>query len=98
MSDRNETDRRPFPRENDVASVTPSAAPEAPLSATEARQGRRGMPVMVVLGASLVLAMLAWGGVEWWAQTNEPPAEQTATPPAGDNTPVNPDARPPSTP
>lgn len=98
MSDRNETDRRPLPRENDVAPVTPPAASETPLSATEARQGRRGMPVMVVLGAGLLLAMLAWGGVEWWAQTNEPPAEQTATPPAGDNTPANPDARPPSTP
>ncbi|MCO5732828.1 hypothetical protein [Rhizobium sp. SSA_523] len=81
--------------------IHPAAGPtptETPMSATEARQGRRGTPVFMVLAIGLVLAMLAWGGVEWWAQTNEPPAEQTATPPAGDTTPVNPNAAPTSNP
>ncbi|WP_353844888.1 hypothetical protein [Rhizobium sp. CSW-27] len=69
-----------------------------PMSATEARQGRRGAPVIAVLAGGLLLAMLAWGAVEWWAQTTEPPAEQTATPPAGDTAPGNPNAQPSSTP
>ncbi|TKT59847.1 hypothetical protein [Rhizobium sp. LC145] len=71
---------------------------EEPMSPTEARQARTGRPVLIVLVSGLILAFIAWGAVEWWGQTTEPPAEQTATPPAGDTTPANPDARPPSTP
>lgn len=71
---------------------------EEPLSPTEARQGRRGTPVFMVLVVGLVLAMVAWGAVEFWAQSTEPPAEQTATPPAGDTTPANPNAPPSSNP
>jgi hypothetical protein len=71
---------------------------EAPLSANEARQGRRGSPVFMVLVGGLFLAMVAWGAAEWWGQSTEPPAEQTATPPAGDTTPVNPNAPPSTTP
>jgi hypothetical protein len=71
---------------------------ERPMSPTEARQGSTGRPVLMVLVAGLVLAMLAWGGSEWWGQSTEPPAEQTATPPAGDTTPANPAMQPSSTP
>ncbi len=78
--------------------VTPAEAQPQPLSATEARQGRRGTPVFMVLAIGLVLAMLGWGAVEWWAQTTEPPAEQTATPPAGSTTPANPNAQPSANP
>ncbi|MGK9052151.1 hypothetical protein [Xaviernesmea oryzae] len=67
---------------------------EEPMSATEARQGRWGMPVLMVLVAGLILAMLAWGGAEWWGEATAPPAEQTATPPAGSTTPQNPNAAP----
>ncbi|WP_163269914.1 hypothetical protein [Chelativorans alearense] len=30
----------------------------------KARQGRRGIPVLVVLVAALILSMIIWGGVE----------------------------------
>ncbi|MBP2548431.1 hypothetical protein J2858_001324 [Neorhizobium galegae] len=73
-------------------------AAERPLSPTEARQGNTGRPVLMVLVAGLVLALIAWGASEWWGQSTEPPAEQTATPPAGDTTPANPATQPSSTP
>ncbi len=76
----------------------PTQGGAAPLSATEARQGRRGTPVFMVLAIGLVLAMVAWGAAEFWGQSTEPPAEQTATPPAGSTTPVNPNAQPSSNP
>ena len=75
-----------------------SAQRPEPLSPNEARQGRRGSPVFMVLIGGLLLAMVAWGAAEWWGQTTEPPAEQTATPPAGDTTPANPNTAPSSTP
>lgn len=72
---------------------------EAPLTPTEARQGRRGSPVLVVLIAGIVLAMVAWAGAEWWGQSTEPPADQTAKPPAASTAaPVNPDRQPSSNP
>lgn len=67
---------------------------EEPLKATEARQGRSGSQVLMVLIAALVLAVIAWGAAEWWGESTAPPAEQTATPPAGDTTPANPDTAP----
>ncbi len=33
---------------------------------TEARQGRTGRPVLIVLIAGLTLALLAWIGAEIW--------------------------------
>jgi hypothetical protein len=70
-----------------------------PMTATDARQGRRGSPVLIVLIAGLVLAVIAWGGSEWWGKTTAPPPEQTAKPPASSSmAPVNPNAQPPSTP
>lgn len=40
--------------------------PEVRVSATEARQGRLGRPVLIVLVASLVLVVLAWAAAELW--------------------------------
>lgn len=62
---------------------------EQPLTPTDARQGAKGMPVLKVLMAGIVLALLAWGGAEWWGAETAPPAEQTATPPAGPAEPAN---------
>lgn len=67
---------------------------EEPMSATEARQGRTGFPVLKVLIAGLVLAFLAWGAAEMWGQATESPAEQTATPPAGNTTPATQEPQP----
>jgi hypothetical protein len=80
------------PRE--VQNRSPARSPfgnkEVPVveSATEARQGRKGSSVLVMLICGLTLAAVAWGGAEWWGQTTAPPAEQTATPPAGSNMPA----------
>ncbi|MEZ2224071.1 hypothetical protein [Rhizobium sp. RCC_161_2] len=49
-----------------------------PLSATEARQGVRGMPVFIVLITALVLAAIVWAGVEIWGHYIEPSKSQTA--------------------
>jgi hypothetical protein len=46
-------------------------------NATEARQGRAGKPVLTVLGAALILALIAWAGAEWWGEATDPPAERT---------------------
>ena len=90
------------PRDPDQTSTRgtsrPGAAPEQPITGTEARQGNTGRPVLMVLIAGLVLAAIAWGGAEWWGESTAPPAEQTATPPAGDNTPVNPTSAPAANP
>ncbi len=59
-------------------------------SATEARQGRTGKPVLIVLCAGLCLAAVAWAGAEFWGETTDAPAVQTATPPADDNAPQSP--------
>jgi hypothetical protein len=56
-------------------------------TATEARQGRSGRPVLMVLICGLVLVFLAWSAAEWWGEATDAPAQQTATPPAGENTP-----------
>lgn len=38
-------------------------------SATDARQGRYGKPVLAVLVSALVLAMMAWGAAEIWGES-----------------------------
>ncbi|WP_117192971.1 hypothetical protein [Rhizobium terrae] len=76
----------------------PTGSPPVVETATEARQGRWGAPVLRVLIAGLVLAFIAWGAAEWWGEATDPPAEQTATPPAGSTTPANPDAAPTANP
>jgi len=52
------------------------------LSETEARQGFLGRPVLYVLVAGLILAMLAWAAAEFWGMSID-----TQTP--GDNTQVS---------
>lgn len=81
---------------NFTRSTTPPV--EKPLTPTEARQGREGKPVFMVLVAGLILAMVAWGAAEWYGETTAPPAEQTATPPAGPTTPATSNAAPSSNP
>lgn len=57
------------------------------LSATEARQGNRGRPVLIVLLGGLILAMLVWVPAEWWgnsieSETRPNPAQTETVPPA----------------
>lgn len=76
----------------------PAGSPPVVETATEARQGSWGAPVLKVLVAGLILAMIAWVGAEWWGESTAPPAEQTATPPAGSTTPQNQNAAPAANP
>jgi hypothetical protein len=87
MEPENETSRHPNPIGSPIEET-----------ATEARQGRKGTPVLKVLIAALILAALAWGGTEWWGESTDPPAEQTATPPAGEASPGNSGAAPSNAP
>lgn len=57
---------------------------------TEARQGRPGRPMLIVLVAGLVLALIAWLGAGMWGEATDAPADQTATPPAQSNAPSAP--------
>lgn len=52
-----------------------------PMTPTEARQGFRGKPVLIVLLAGLVLAMLVWIPAEWWGNSIAPnnPANEPTT-------------------
>jgi hypothetical protein len=81
------------PQKADSRHPGPAGSPVTE-SATEARQGNKGTPVLKVLVAGLVLAFLAWGASEWWGEASDPPAAQTATPPAGETTPGNSGAAP----
>ena len=89
MDTRRDTQGPDTRRPNPIGSLA-----EESLNPTEARQGHRGSPVLMVLIAALVLAVVAWGAAEWWGESTDAPAEQTATPPAGDNRPANADAAP----
>ncbi|SFB62497.1 hypothetical protein SAMN03159496_06046 [Rhizobium sp. NFR07] len=64
-------------------------------TSTEARQGRPGKPVLIVLVAALALALVAWLGAEMWAEATEAATGDTTTPPAQSNAPSSP--APPST-
>ena len=59
-------------------------------SARETRQGGPGRPILKVLGASLVLAFLAWGAVEIWGERIDPsaPVDDTQTSSTSDGTPT----------
>ncbi|MDR6754950.1 hypothetical protein J2Y48_000223 [Mycoplana sp. BE70] len=43
--------------------------PALNVDAVQARQGRLGRPVAVVLAGGLLLALIAWGAVEYWGET-----------------------------
>jgi hypothetical protein len=47
------------------------------LTATEARQGSWGRPVLYVLVIGLILAFLAWGAAEFFGASIAPPSEST---------------------
>jgi len=50
------------------------------LTATEARQGSWGKPVLYVLVCGLILAMIAWWGAEYYGSAIAPPnTDRTAT-------------------
>ncbi|KAA9385570.1 hypothetical protein [Neorhizobium galegae] len=84
------------PQEAETRHPNPIGSPPVVETATEARQGSWGAPVLKVLIGGLILAMVAWAGAEWYGQSTAPPAEQTATPPtASPSTP--PAAAPPAT-
>ena len=86
------------PKQAETLRPNPIGTPPVVETATEARQGNRGKPVLMVLVCGLVLAVVAWGGAEWWGETTAPPAERTATPPAGSITPGNSGAAPSNSP
>lgn len=52
------------------------------VSETDARQGRRGRQVLVVLIAALILAFAAWGAAEFYGELIDAgtPAGQSQTP------------------
>lgn len=81
-------DKQDVEVENSRAGERPRPAP-----AVQARQGFLGRPVLIILLVGLILAMLFWVPVEWWGnaiaperESNDPPAEQQATPPAQNDT------------
>lgn len=57
----------------------------------KARQGSRGWRILMILIASLILAMIVWGGVEFYGQmrpgrgfmddNSQPPASPESQPP-----------------
>lgn len=49
------------------------------VSETKARQGRRGVRILVVLLVSLLLALLVWGGVEMYGDAIAPDDAQQST-------------------
>ncbi len=53
---------------------------EKTLSATEARQGIRGTHLFGILITALILAAIAWAGVEVWGRYIEPNKPQTSAP------------------
>ncbi|MGQ3211972.1 MAG: hypothetical protein ACT6U0_16630 [Shinella sp.] len=48
-------------------------------AAQESRQGGLGRPVLMVLGISLALALLVWGGVEIWGERVDPTVDTEQT-------------------
>lgn len=54
-------------------------SPKVTETASEARQGSYGKPVFIVLVCGLLLALLAWGGVEIWGESIDQDAQSTAS-------------------
>ncbi|NYJ10835.1 cytoskeletal protein RodZ [Rhizobium leguminosarum] len=53
--------------------------PRVTETATEARQGSYGKPVFAVLVCGILLALLAWGGVEIWGESIDRDEKPTAS-------------------
>jgi hypothetical protein len=49
------------------------------ISPREARQGSKGRPVLIVLIAGLILAVIAWAGSEIWGESIDRDAHPTAS-------------------
>lgn len=92
------------PTRSDQQTIRPANTDvhEEPLPATDARQGFPGRPVLVVLLAGLLLAMVVWIPVEWWGNgmaPEQPASEQiTPAPSPAENTNRNTGAQPSSNP
>ncbi len=52
-----------------VTKINETGSPKVMETATEARQGSYGKPVFIVLVCGLLLALLAWVGVEIWGES-----------------------------
>ncbi|MGO4441571.1 hypothetical protein [Rhizobium sp. RAF56] len=48
-------------------------------TATKARQGNLGKPVLAVLIGGLILAMIAWGAVEFWGERIDTDSRSTGS-------------------
>jgi hypothetical protein len=49
------------------------------LTATEARQGSWGKPVLYVLICGIILALIAWWGAEYYGSRIAPPVDKATT-------------------
>lgn len=56
-----------------------NGSPTVTETATEARQGNYGKPVFIVLVCGIILALLAWGGVEIWGESIDRDGKPTAS-------------------
>ena len=50
-----------------------------PLKPKEARQGERGRPVLVILAAGLLVAMIAWAGIAIYGEAIDTAVDQSET-------------------
>jgi hypothetical protein len=55
-------------------------------TARETRQGGLGRPVLIVLAASLALAILVWGAVEIWGRSADPTVDTEQASSSSSNT------------
>ncbi len=74
-----------LPRDGTPDTTAAAGVTEAPVTETakEARQGQLGKPVFIVLISGLILALIAWGGVEIWGESidKDRPAASAASDP-----------------
>ncbi len=62
-----------------VTNSNDTGSPKVTETATEGRQGSYGKPVFMVLVCGLLLALLAWGGVEIWGESIDRDAVPSAS-------------------
>lgn len=76
----------------------PGARPETNVSTQEARQGRRGAPVLYILIGGLLLAALVWAVVEFYGVSIEEPSQEVGQPntPAEQEQPADSPSMPPA--
>ena len=69
-----------------------------PLPPKKARQGRRGLPVLIILGVALVLAAIAWWGAEIYGGAIAPDTSEQIGDPQDPSATAQPPATTPSPP